>query len=416
MTRPLRIAMVTNYPVDLARIHGGVQAVAVRLVEALQEMADLELHVVHCHSDIERSQVVCKGAVTLHFIAQTRYRVIPNMTTAIGAIARRLQEICPDVVHAQDSPSFALGALRAGHRPIWTLHSVTAEEAKHYDGAFHRLSHALTGYYERRAFRRVNDITAVSAYLLDAYRAPLGQRGHRKGGTLQESTLNVTGGDRSWHVIENPAPPDYFQLEHRPVPGRVLMPATLIPLKDSLTLIRAAAEARQAIPGLSIQLAGATPDPNYLAEVQAEIVRLHLQATVAILGPLDRARLREAFSTAAVVALSSRQDVSPMAVIEAMAAGVPVLASAVGGLPYLVDNGTTGLLVPPGAVGEWAAALESLLPCEETLSEMGRAARECARARFDPARVAAAYAALYREVARREGQESALHVKVPADG
>ncbi len=379
MTDHLRVALVTNYPVDPSRIQGGVQAVAVRLVGALQQIPGLELHVVHCHSDIDHSQVIREAGVTRHYIAQTRRRVVPNMTSAIGLIAARLREIAPDVVHAHDSPSFALAALRAGYRPIWTLHGLTAEEAKHYRGAFQQLSHALTQYYERRALARVPFITAVSPYLMHAYRAQ----------------TRVP-----WHVIDNPAPEGYFDLPRRPVPGRVLMPATLIPLKDPLTLVRAAAQIRDAIPELSVHLAGAPANPAYAATLRAEITRLDLAEAVTLLGALDAPRLQQEFIEASVVTLPSRQDVSPMALIEAMAAGVPVVASAVGGVPYLVEEDVTGRLVPPAEPAALATALTSLLSEPEISQRMGLAARETARTRFAASRVAAKYLALYREAAR----------------
>ena len=185
----LRVAMVTNYPADPTRVKGGVQAVAARLVEALTGQPGLELHVVHCHSDIGESSVVRRNDVTIHYIAQSRRRVIPNMTTATRLVAGRLAEIAPDVVHAHDSPAFVLAALRAGYSPIWTLHGVTREEERYYPGLFHRMSHALWRRYERMAFARVRELTAVTRYIVDVYETETAGR---------------------WHVIENPAPPALF--------------------------------------------------------------------------------------------------------------------------------------------------------------------------------------------------------------
>ncbi len=378
MSAPLRVALVTSYPVDPGRIAGGVQAVSVRLVAELCRIPDLDLQVVHCHSDISENSVVRRDNVTFHYIAQTRRRVIPNMTTAIRLVADRLREITPNVVHAHDSPAFALAALRAGYHPIWTLHGVTRAEARYYPGLFHVLSHALWRRYEHRAFARVHELTAVTRYLVDVYETETSGR---------------------WHVIENPAPAALFELPRRPLPGRVLVPAAVIPLKDPLTLIRAAAIVHSHLPVFSLHLAGALPDSAYAETIGAEIERLGLQDTVSLLGALDMQRLYEEFSAAAVVALPSRQEAAPMAVIEAMAAGIPVLASRVGGIPYLVNDGLTGRLAPPGDPASWATALQDLLGNPVLAESMGARARLEAQQRFAAGRIAAQYMALYREVA-----------------
>lgn len=381
---PFRIAMVTHYPADPSRLFGGVQAVAARLVAALARLPGLEIHVVHCHSDIAETRIIRQpipeggSPVIVHFLAQTRRRIIPNMTTAIPRIAARLREIAPQIVHAQDSPGFALAALRAGYPVIWSIHGMTALEAQHYRGLFHKLALGLTQYYERRALALTPHITSASAYLRRVY------------------------GDRTraaWHVIGNPAPPEYFDLPRQPVPGRVLMPATVIPVKDPLTLIAAAALARSAVPDLVVHLSGSAPDPGYAAEVRAAISRLRLTEAVHLLGLLPDSRLRAELSAAAVVALPSRQEVAPMTLIEAMAAGIPVLSTTAGGIPDLVSDGVTGRLVPPADPPALAAALIELLTRPEMAHRLGLAGQTMARERYAADRVAEAFLALYREVA-----------------
>jgi len=71
-----------------------------------------------------------------------------------------------------------------------------------------------------------------------------------------------------------------------------------------------------------------------------------------------------------------------------MAAGVPVVASSVGGIPELIDPEETGLLVPPGDDAALASSLRRLLDDAELRGRMGTRARETARARFSHVRVA----------------------------
>jgi glycosyltransferase involved in cell wall biosynthesis len=89
----------------------------------------------------------------------------------------------------------------------------------------------------------------------------------------------------------------------------------------------------------------------------------------------------------------------PMAVLEAAAHGVPVVASAVGGIPELVDHGRTGLLVPPGDAPALAAAVTALLADPGAAERMGAAGRERARRRHGPGDHVDALLATYAAVA-----------------
>ena len=100
---------------------------------------------------------------------------------------------------------------------------------------------------------------------------------------------------------------------------------------------------------------------------------------------------------AAVVCVPSIREGYGMAAAEAMASGRPVVASSVGGLVDLVEDGVTGLLVPPGDVAALRTAVERLLGDEELRARLGAAARERAAERFSPAAAAAATVAAYED-------------------
>ena len=103
----------------------------------------------------------------------------------------------------------------------------------------------------------------------------------------------------------------------------------------------------------------------------------------------------------------SRSEGLPTVIIEAMTAGVCVVASRVGGIPDLVEDGVTGLLVPPGSSPALADALQRLVTDPDLRGSFAAAARERARARFSVQDTLASYLAAHREAARRAGRAPA---------
>ncbi|HTR51243.1 MAG TPA: glycosyltransferase, partial [Kofleriaceae bacterium] len=128
------------------------------------------------------------------------------------------------------------------------------------------------------------------------------------------------------------------------------------------------------------------------ADVEAAVAALPDPGRVVLTGRrMDVPRLVPAFD---VFALSSRTEGLPLVVPEAMAVGLPIVATAVGGLPGVVDDGETGLVVPVDAAA-LSAALGRLVSDPDLARAMGRRARAVALARYSADRMVDAYLALY---------------------
>jgi glycosyltransferase involved in cell wall biosynthesis len=135
------------------------------------------------------------------------------------------------------------------------------------------------------------------------------------------------------------------------------------------------------------------------AELEEQARRLGLQARFH--GFVDRPE--ERIGALDLFVLPTRADNLPIAVLEAMASAVPVIATHVGGLPELVVDGQTGLLVEPDDPASLAHALTTLLLDPERRAALGRAGALRVRERFDSEQIAAQMVALYRELRAGEG-------------
>lgn len=172
--------------------------------------------------------------------------------------------------------------------------------------------------------------------------------------------------------------------------------ARLVPQKGVDVALRAMAGVVARRADARLVIAGDGPERPALERLAAE---LGIGGHVRFAGPLDRAGVDALYAGAAIVCLPSRYEGMPLVALEAAAAGRPVAASAVSGLPEVVDHGVTGLLVPPEDPDALAAALLHLLDDPAGAAALGSAARRRAEDRSDFAACVDAYDALYRELA-----------------
>jgi glycosyltransferase involved in cell wall biosynthesis len=156
-----------------------------------------------------------------------------------------------------------------------------------------------------------------------------------------------------------------------PVAPVVGMIARLDPVKGHDVLLRAAAALRARVPGLRVLCAG---DGQLRAPLAAALSARGLEGVVSFLGRVPDREEFLARCRIGVTASTGSEAVS-RAALEWMAAGRPLVATRVGGLPDLVADGVTGLLVPPGDPEALSDALALLLAEPARAEEMGRAAR-----------------------------------------
>lgn len=169
----------------------------------------------------------------------------------------------------------------------------------------------------------------------------------------------------------------------------------LVRVKDIATLIDAVEMAASQVPAVRLVVVG---DGSERAALERHVRERGLGSRVVFTG--WRRDLPEVYAGLDAVALSSRNEGTPVALIEAMAAGRPVVATAVGGVPDLVEDEVSGILVPPGHARALADAVVRLARDGETRASFGRRGREAAR-RFEAPHLIEALDALYRsELAR----------------
>jgi glycosyltransferase involved in cell wall biosynthesis len=301
---------------------------------------------------------------------------------ALGKLVRTFRRLRPDVVHTHTAKAGALGrvAARLARVPV-VMHT------------FH--GHVMEGYFSRGASRLFLQIERGLARVTDRI-ITLSPR-------LRETLLALgVGRPDAIEVIPLGLELERFLSAH-PSRGRLrgalaIPPDTpllgivgrLVPIKDHPTLLHALTLLGSGSPPPHLVIVG---DGEQRAQLQELTRRLNLAARVHFLGWRDD--LHAVLGDLDVVICCSRNEGTPVALIEAMAAGVPVLSTDVGGVGDLIRHGQTGWLVPPGDPPALAQAIRTLLAQPDLRQRLAVAARPVVLAQHEAAGLVRRMEALY---------------------
>ena len=340
--------------------------------------------------DVESLLVCCAGlgpleeAVRSYSIpcVSTGGRGIPHISVVSRLIALFRRER-PDIVHTHNFYSHAHGAIAARMTGIPVVHT------KHGRAV---ASLAWSPALRRRLYRLADRIVVVSSETGESFRRKSGVEAGRVvvirngidfgsygGPGREEARASLGIGGSAARVF-----------------GSV---SRLNPVKDHATMLRAFAAAARDCAGCVLLIVGDGPERAAIERLARELaiedrviltgftndIPRHLAAMDAFLQP-------------------SREEGLSLTILEAAAAGVPVIATPVGGTPEIVSNGETGTLVPVGDVGALAAAMRSFLADPEPFRRMALRLKAEVETAFSTSRMAECYRMLYLDVLAERGK------------
>lgn len=292
------------------------------------------------------------------------------------AVRRVIQQIQPDLIHAQGTErDCAVSMMMAPPMPkLLTIHGHMARIAEILDAKPFSY-YWLVKQLETLAVRRADGVVAITHYTRERLKDKARQ---------------------TW-VIPNAVEASFFEVNSPGQGNLALCVASLSPWKRQLELI----EAMDSLPDATrpqLVLLGIGGESGYGAEVVAAVAE---RPWCSHPGAVDRAGLKDWLKKAGLLILPSTEDNCPMVVLEAMAAGVPVAASRIGGIPDLIDDGRTGFLFDPLDAGSIRQAILDWAGSPEKAAALAATAKQEALARFHPRVVAARHLEIYREVLGR---------------
>ncbi len=311
---------------------------------------------------------------------------------ALAGLVALMRRLRPHVVHTHTAKAGALGRLAA-----WLARVPVVCHTFH--------GHVFRGYFragpargflaiERALARRTHALIAVS----DTVRRELLAMGVGDPARFRVVPLGLDlEGFASADALRGALRAELGLSPEAPLVGIV---ARLVPIKRHPMFLHAAAAVTRACAAARFLIVGDGEDRSRLEGLAAE---LGLGDRVRFLG--WRRDLARVYADLDVVVLTSASEGSPVSLIEGMAAGRAIVATRVGGVPDLVEDGVTGALVPPEAPAALAAAVTRLLADPERRRALGKAGREHVLPRFGAERLVADIDRLYTGLLRARGIE-----------
>ena len=301
-------------------------------------------------------------------------RFLATSPAAAFALVRHLHRWRPHIVHVIGAgpQSVYLGTLRP-HFAARLIFTGQGELTFDANGIFHRSVISRAGL--RRIMRGAHAVTACSAYVLRDL----------------EAFCDVRG---STYVIPNGVDPAAFadtEQDQNEFGRYILAVGRIVPQKAFDVLLDALCS--ELLAGMNLVIAG---DGFERPRLERRAAELNIASRVRFLGSVDRARLPRLMRGACVFAFPSRGEPFGIALLEAMAAGLPAVATASGGIPEFARDGENALLVPPDNPQAFAVALARLATDAELRQRLAAGGRKTAR-ELDWTHLVTRYEGVYRD-------------------
>ena len=334
----------------------------------------VEVHVVSC---LHRPMLCpAKLANNIHYhglVVSSLGWMKTGYQGCIRAVRRKLREIQPDIVHGQGTErDCAISAVFSGFPNVLTIHGnmrLVAEVNHARPFSFDWLAARLESF----TLPRSDGVVCITGYTREAVK------------DLARKT---------W-LLPNAVDASFFEIENKSaIPLQLLCVGNICQRKNQNALIRSLDGLN---PDFELVFLGALHASDAYGAEFSELTASRPWCRYD--GFVDRAELKERLSRASGLILPSLEDNCPMVVLEAMAAGVPVAAAAVGGVPDLIEDGVTGFLFDPLDARSISRAVEGLTtPLSRS---MAVEARGRALLRFHPEVIARRHVEIYRKVLER---------------
>jgi len=375
--------MLSDYPSPDRDVSGGVPRCVESTVSALSKLdSSIEIFVSSFSSKIKTNVTSKSGNLTVHYIPfpLANYPIFVPRCVTNRIIRREIMKVRPDIIHVQGiGKYYSFPILKECSNPvILTVHGIIHQESKSWRGLLGKYRGYVGRHLEKNMLNRAKYLIAVSPY-------------------VKRTIAPMTAGDIS--VIYNSLDEIFFSINKNEVPNRILFVGGIEERKGLHVLIDAIAAIKQTIPAIKLHIVGGIRKASYYNDLLNQIVNLGLQDSIVFKNHLSNSELMQEYSEAALFVLPSKEESLGVVLLEAMATGTPIVASNIGGIPDIIEDGQNGYLVNYGDSQAMASSIIKLLSDDKLRGEMGAKGKEMAK-NYVPHKIAMEHLSLYKRVLR----------------
>ena len=368
---------------------GGAERVVVNLARTMHQ-AGIRVEVICLQQRGELADELASAGISVSALESMRGYDLG----CILALRHKVKEFRPDVINVHDRVSmfYVAAALKFARKipVVFSAHGLLLQDEK-------------PQWRTRRAARALSAVTAVAQASADEYARLLGWR--------HEITV-INNGVQPVDRDDSGRSKARRELGIAEGTFVFLAAGNIKPEKGFEDLVEAVAELGRgpSYPPMSLLIAGGQSDQAGTAALKALIARHGLEAKVRLLG--SRRDMASLYSAADAFVLSSRKEGLPLVLLEAMSAGLPAVATAVGAVPTVIREGQTGRLVPPQAPRLMAQAMAELRADRDSTDRMAQAGRDYVRQHYSTRQMAENYLDVYRGCLEKMGRTGAGRPRV----
>lgn len=369
----IKVAMVGGYPSN--GVYGGVMRHTYNLANHIALLNDIELHIITLGTKNEQFK---KNNIHLHVIKKFDFRYFRPLD--IIKLKRVIPKINPDIVHVQASsfPNSLIAAFnKHGYATLLTIHGLVKNEFKFEKGINYIMGRFVYAQLEKYAISKISNMIVDTYYDKESV-----------------STINPTA---NIYIIPCGVESEYFKVMADEKPNHLLFVGLVSPRKGLIDLLKAMKIIVEKIPDVKLDIVGGIVSKEYFDMLNNYVKTNKLEENINFTGYLSEQELKRKYSEATLFVFPSYEESQGIVLLEAMACGKPVVASNIGGIPFVVENEKTGLLFECGDVEELSEKINVLLIDEELRKKMGEAGREKAKG-YSWAKIAEQTVAVYKNI------------------
>lgn len=384
----LKIIMIAPYPSNPNIIHGGVEAVTVNLVKGFSEINQVELLIVSMQKNVaeETTVQIAENISVLNIpygkIRSTKLEMLFHGRKKIKTI---IKEFNPDLIHIQGNGSKLLLTVGMNYsKLIITQHGILKEELKTQSKLRSKLSLLINLFIEKIIWMNIKNIVFISNY-----------------------NRNLFGSDRIRKIksalISNPVNPLFFEIKGTTDNNiRVVYVGGIMKRKGLLDLLKTLAILKEQNIIYHLDIVGGVVDLDYANEITRFIKQNNLNSQVSSHGWLSQTEILNLYENIDILVLPSYQETLPVCVAEAMSAGKLVIASNVGGLSEMIEDGESGFLYKKGDIKELQNIFIKLNDNPDLTKQIRYNARIKATERYSSSSVAEQTVRFYKQILNQE--------------